>query len=435
MRKRIVTFVALVLAGVCLLMVFEPQHPQAVFAQAATGTIAYVVPNDTSGDQVWLIEPNGSNNRKIYSIDKSDTYHVQAISSLVWRPDAGELVFASDHEEACSWYGSDLYAIQPDGSGYRRVTNGPACAALASYPKGSVTMNAGYGGGLYQVYVMGASEPQSTSGGPITIDNVADLGNTVQPIVAIDGNYRWLGPAIDVKAGQPVDAGNLTLYTDGGDQIGAFRPAWRRDGSRIGYAFGCANLYGIADQPPAGSSGQALLNATGVTPCIMAWGSTATTASQIVFFTPTPMEKPGFYLTTENSSNPPTYIIQTADYDHVFGLQYLPDGSGIILGITDNFGDSSNIYRYNFATDSATRLTNFTNEYARDFSISPDGQTIVFERAQQQSMYLYGGPSDLWKMGINGSNMQFLVANGAHPSWSQTAIKVPQKVFIPLVRR
>lgn len=291
MRKRVVSLVALILAGVCILVVFEPQDPQVVLAQAPTGTIAYVVPNDTTGDEIWLIEPNGSNNRQIYSIGVPDTYKVHAISSLVWRPDAGELVFASDHEEACSWYGSDLYAIRSDGGNYRRVTNGPACAGLASYPKGGVTVAAPYG---YQVYVMGASEPQSTYGGAITINNVADLGNTVQPVVAIYGVDRWMGPAVDVQAGQTVDAGPLTLSGLGTDEIDTFKPVWRRDGSRIGYAFGCAQFYSIADQPAAGSWGQVLLNTTGVTPCIMAWGSTASTANQIVYFTDT--GDPGFIL-------------------------------------------------------------------------------------------------------------------------------------------
>ena len=135
------------------------QHPQNVSAQAATGTvtgtIAYVVGDDTTGDQIWLIEPDKSHNREIYSLGVPDPYGVNMITGLAWRPDAGELIFTSDHEDDCSWYNSDVYAILPDGSGYRRVTNGPACAELANYPQGSVTLDTSsvYG---YQVYLQGA---------------------------------------------------------------------------------------------------------------------------------------------------------------------------------------------------------------------------------------------------------------------------------------
>ena len=42
--------------------------PRPVSAQPASGTIAYVRPNDQTGDEIWLIEPDGSNNRRIWSI-------------------------------------------------------------------------------------------------------------------------------------------------------------------------------------------------------------------------------------------------------------------------------------------------------------------------------------------------------------------------------
>jgi len=60
---------------------------------------------------------------------------------LAWRPDGRELAFTSEHEMACSCYDSDIYVIGYNGGGYRRVTNSPACAALAGLPKGSVRVN------------------------------------------------------------------------------------------------------------------------------------------------------------------------------------------------------------------------------------------------------------------------------------------------------
>ncbi len=445
MCKRIVTLGLVVLTGFLIFGVYEPQCVSVVSASSATvaGTIAYVVPNNTTGDQVWLVDANGSNPRRIYSTGVADPYSIQSINGLAWRPDGGELVFASNHEEICSWYGSDLYAITATGSGYRRVTNAPACAGLANYPKGTVTVSAPGANALYQLYVMGAPSAQTVSGGAVTFYDVADLGSIVQPVVAIDGSDRWMGDPVDVKAGQAVNAGAINIYVYGSDEIGAFEPTWRRDGSRIGYAFGCARLYGIADQPPAGNIGQPLFNASGVAPCVMAWGSTASTANQIVYFTPA--GDPGIYLTTEGSTGAGTKLISTADYDHVFGMQFLPDASGFIFTMTDNWSSSSNLYHYDIASDTLTKLTFYTNEFARDFSLSPDGQTIVYERAPEAWGVPYGGASDLWTIGIDGFDEQLFKANGAHPSWSTNSNTPPPppppppgsggRFYLPFVNR
>ncbi|MBI5031090.1 MAG: PD40 domain-containing protein [Chloroflexi bacterium] len=411
-------------------------------AQTSVGTIAYVVPNDTTGDEIWLIEPNRRNDRQIYSTGQADPYSVRGISGLAWRPDARELVFASDHENDCSWYASDLYAILGDGSDYRRITNAPACAALANYPKGTVVVSAPGADGFYQLYVQGSPSINNVppGGGVITFDNVADLGNTIQPVVAINGKYRYMtSVAPDVKAGQTVDAGVVSLTTSRNDALGAYGPAWRSDGSRIGYSFGCAELYGIADQPPAGNIGQPLFNSSQATPCAMAWGPTASTANQIVYYNYSGDR--GIYRTTEGSSSAGTRLVAYFGDDavnFVLALQYLPNASGILFSIPDNWGDSSNIYRYDFASDTLTKLTFYTDQYARDFAISPDGQTIIFELAPFDWQCVWGCASDLWTMRIDGSNQQLFKSNGSHPAWSTNAVqlpKAPSKLFLPLVVR
>ncbi len=446
MFKRMITVGISILIGFFVLAVYEPQEHSVASASTPVGTIAYVRANDTTGDQIWLIKPDGSNDHWIYSTGVADPYAVYGISSLAWRPDGGELVFASDHELACSWYASDLYAILANGSSYRRVTNAPACAALASYLKGTVRMTLPGVGSFYQVYVQGAPSIKgvSSGGGEVIFENVADLGNIGQPVVVINGMYRYMtNGLVNVQAGGTVNVGVISLTTGGTDTLGAYAPVWRRDGSRIGYAFGCAELYGIADQPPAGNTGQPLFNSSAVTPCRMAWGPTASTANQIVYFTPT--GNPGFYRTTEGSSGAGTQFLLTADYDRVFGIQYLPDASGIVFTVTDNWSSSSNIYRYIFASDTLTQLTFYTNEFARDFSLSPDGQTIVFERAPEAWGRPYGGDSDLWMISINGSNARLFKAGGGHPSWSinegpgpvpsPVPSPVSSKVHLPFVKR
>jgi hypothetical protein len=383
-----------------------------------------------------LIEPDGSNNRKIYSTGAPDPYEVDFMTSLAWRPDAGELIFTSNHEEYCSWYNYDVYAILPDGSGYRRLTNGPACAGLAAYPQGSITLDTSRVPNGYQVYVQGAPELKTVLGSTLTFDHVADLGSGLQPVAIVHGHYRSMSLAVDVKAGQSVTV-EAYPYSGYSDQLGAYNPVWRRDGSRVGYAFGCADLRGVADHAPAGDSGQPLFNAAGVTPCVMDWGPTAGTANQILYFTAT--GNAGIYLTTENGGAG-TRVVEMQDLSKVFRIQYLPDASGFIFTFV-NSSTSSDVYRYDFQSDTLAQLTNFSGEYARDFSLSPDGQYIVFERAPEGLMCVFGCASKLWMMGIDGSNLHPLPAtdgsaiDGAHPTWSRGAIKMPTKLFLPLVKK
>ena len=114
--------------------------PPPVQAQTSTGTIAYVRAGGTDGDQIRLIEPDGSNDRALWTVPVPDPQGRLEILSLAWRPDATELAFSSNHEDVCSIFASDIYSIHPDGSNFRRVGNGPACHELSQFPKGNVTV-------------------------------------------------------------------------------------------------------------------------------------------------------------------------------------------------------------------------------------------------------------------------------------------------------
>src|SRR5512135_1925406 len=97
-------------------------------AAADPGTIAYV---KRSTDDIHVISPDRTGDRVLWTIPEPFVYPAY---DLAWRPDGRELAFSSGHELACSWYDSDVYAIGYNGAGYRRVTNSPACAVLASLP-------------------------------------------------------------------------------------------------------------------------------------------------------------------------------------------------------------------------------------------------------------------------------------------------------------
>jgi hypothetical protein len=78
------------------------------------GTIAYV----RNGTEIRLIEADGSNDRRLWT--HPDAKEELGIYDVEWRPDGKELAFSSGHAAVSSLYHADLYAIRPDGSGFRK---------------------------------------------------------------------------------------------------------------------------------------------------------------------------------------------------------------------------------------------------------------------------------------------------------------------------
>ncbi len=409
-------------------------------------TIAYVRPNDTMGDEIRLIEPTGTGDRLIWQIGKPDDYQIEEIGSLAWRPDAGELAFDSDHEGDCSFYETDIYAIRPDGSGYRRITQSPACAALARYPKGTVHVP-GINHSFEPVfpYIQGAPGVKmvTSSSAMVTFENVADFGEGVmQAVVVIGGGGRWLDPVVvvDVVPGGEITTPAFTVSGSPFPDFGASGPSWHPDGAALAYVFSSSQMEQISANPPPLADGAPLMREGTKTPLSAShieWGPTPATAGQFLYVGGGD-ESTAIYLATAGSTSAGQRLLSFEEYDLVAGLAWLPDGSGFVYTVSENFLEQSNVYRYDFATQAATRLTNFTDEYAAQLTVSPDGRQIVFERG----MSWLGLPtdldrSDLWIMNHDGRELKRLVENARSPAWSPGEPRLPseQKIYLPAIMR
>jgi TolB protein len=416
-----------------LAVVFQAMPP--VAAQSDAGTIAYVRYNDETGDEVWLIEPDGSNNRRIYTVGKPDPESVFYILGLAWRPDAAEIAFNSNHEATCSLYESDIYAIQPDGGGYRRITNAPACDQLANYPKGSVRVEVQNWTGytqMFNIYLQGAPSIQGiylapAATGVVTFNDVADFGDShPQFAVAVWGRARWFGSAsADVQPGATVDATpslDLTAYGYH-EEIFAKSPTWHSDGSKLGYIFSTGILRQIESNSPLGAYGESLLADGARTPLYisdLAWSPQPALADQLLYKA-LDFSGSGIYSVTAGSHDRGELLVSIGALDSFLGLAWLPDGSGFVYALTEDYEQKSNLFEYNFASRQVTRLTNFTDEYVGHPSVSPSGQEIVFVR----SPGLQDAPVDLWVMSRNGTEMRRLVENGHLPAWSLRQPQMP----------
>jgi hypothetical protein len=373
-----------------------------------------------------LIEPDGTNDHSLWTVPRADLPFT--VTSVAWKPDATEIAFSSDHEEATSFYERDIYAIGSNGQRLRKLTNGPTVDELSTRQKGSVVLtvqNNTSDGGPWFVYVTGASEPQQILLPPgestqLTFAEVADLGDTFQPAVVINGISRWFGVAgADVQAGRSADAGLLTISPFGGiPHLGADAPTWHSDGTRLAFFENpVCQVNQLSATPAPALTGTALLTPEVFdSPCGFDLGPAAA-ADQILVADDGEYSTNGethIYRISEGSSSRGTPVATLGDYARLVDIRWIPDGSGFVVARTGGlFDESVNLYDYSFASGAVRQLTTFSGESARRFSISPNGQNIVFEQAATLD-----GPSDLWIMGRDGSNPRLLVSNAGYPSWN-----------------
>jgi hypothetical protein len=398
---------------------------QTVHAQKG-GTIAYI----RDSTEIRVIDPDGTNDRRLWT--HPDVKKALGVDYVAWRPDGKELAFSSKHAAAASLYDGDIYVVYPDGSGFRKLTNAPDRAEFTRFPKGNVSITlrndqtlykqSQASAGIFIVYVAGAAEPQQITLPPgatktLVFNQVADFGNTAQAVVAIWGNYRWFTPGVDVRGGTTVKAPVFSITGDGIEYFGAYRPVWRQDGSRVSYRSGTCTLNSVPGNPTPGEyvynplfSGK---NPLGT--CVWDWGPTAETANQLLY-TENASGESSIFRIAEGGKHPGEKLTRFSDieYQLLFDLRWLPDASGFLFSNQTLMRDSANIFRYDFATRKVTQVTHLENEFTGSFTISPDGQWIVFERSKSLDD---NRDIDLWIARINGSNARVLVRNGFSPSW------------------
>ena len=397
----------------------------AVMGQQQSG-IAYV----RDGIEIRVINPDGTNDRRIWT--HPDAKKALGIEGVAWSPDGKQLAFSSKHAAVASLYDADLYVIRPDGSGLRKLTNAPAMSEYEHFPKGTVSVTfrndqplwkqSQASAGVFIVYVAGAAEPQQITLPPgatrtVVFNQVADFGNTAQPVVAMWGSYRWFSPGLDVRAGATVKAPVFSITGDGIEYFGAYRPVWRQDGSRVSYRSGTCTLNSVPVNPTPGEYVYNPLfggkNPLGT--CTWDWGPTPETANQLLYSENDSGDSSVFRI-TEGGKPPGEKLAQFSDiaYQLLFDLRWLPDASGFLFSNQTLMRDSANIFRYDFASRRVTQVTRLQNEFTGAFTISPDGQWIVFEKSKSLDE---DRAIDLWIARINGSNARLLVRNASSPSW------------------
>ncbi|MEZ4678659.1 MAG: clostripain-related cysteine peptidase [Caldilineaceae bacterium] len=346
-------------------------------------------------------------------------------------PDGSTLAFTSNHERTCSVYDGDVYTMQANGSNIRRLTNGPACAELDAYPKGTVVLEVESRVSdetLFVVYVEGAPEAIVVTLGfgevkQVTFTGVADFGQGVlQRTSASVGHSRWVDPSVRMWMWSPgAQPAHRPAWCSIRPAITSGRPttAWRRDGNAIGFIQSDAIMVGVPANPGIAHAGELIQLSDG-----SSFGS-------VIEFSPVDTNKIlyaesiGFdiYLADLAAGTPSQLLVTIPDIHLLYGLDWLPDGSGFVFAVSEGefFDETINLYEYTFATDSLTKLTNYTSEVAAHPSVSPDGQYIAF--AYQPAMDSENAQIHI--MTRDGSESWSLNVNGIWPNWGPSAGQNP----------
>ncbi len=393
------------------------------------GAIAFIGKNSSGQYTVEWIYPDGSDRTTVWTYPSSTTVKLW---KPAWRPDGREIAFASGHESSASPYLTDIYAVRPDGSGLRRITNPPAMSEVQSgYQYGTVT------GRLYNnygtvtamnLYVMGAKTPVPFNPGArgdtttFTILNVADLGpGEDQPLVITWGDgtcatgVEWeVGTTIDVQPGQTIDIGTITFDGDC-NKFEASTPTWKWDGTEVGFSGA-----GLARRANANGEflGRPLFN-TGIIGNDLDWSPADTLPDrEQVLFQGQANGAFGIHLTTEGSSSATTLVNDSQFLGAITGEQaWLPDGSTFVYSTSDG-----QIYEYdpNNTSSPGKKLLALNNEIVEGLSVSPDGDYIVFER-------IMGPKRELWILYRKSPNVLWpLVTDFAtDPDWGKSAPVFP----------
>ena len=201
-----------------------------------------------------------------------------------------------------------------------------------------------------------------------------------------------------------------------------------------------SNLWQISASPAYGDTGESLPINEHTKSSLVAWGPTAATQDQYLYYSGANLLDEGYkgiWLNTVGDTSGGERLVSFDDYDakRVYDIAWLPDGSGFLFSVFYvGLGYFCDIVRYDFATGDTTQLTWLPKDVdlVHDLSISPDGQQVVFDRIADEA----DSDSSVWIMDIDGSNLHMLVDHAGRPAWGRTPVIPPTtNTYLPLSAR
>ncbi len=433
-------------------------------SQSEKSVIAYVS-SSTNNQEIHLINPDSTQDRTLWTIPW-EVHSSSRIGTLSWHPDGTELAFDSGHNWQRSMYIRDLYAILTDGTGFRKVTRPPGAEGSNSFPTGTVKFRVRASEqGDVQTYIEGAKEPfeyfAKLSEDYRITQTVADWGEGIRQYIRlwdIDTLDKpcWFSEEgwVDVVPGGEVDLGDVPFTVDQPCPR-LYGPSWSQDGNRILYlgrnfydfSFPNTDIFQVRSHGSPGNNTSRVRrsNTTSIASNQVfraVFAPIAARKNEILYLHHHEINDFIYHLATDNEA-PPNYINRgscPAITCSILDIAWLSDGTGFIFSQREMVRSGRNgvLYRYTFADKTFRSFARLAGENIGKFAISPDGQSIVFERIKGQGYHINPDgrgpavqcPCALWIMNSDGSGMRQLVADGRAPAWG----KIPDGVSVESYR-
>lgn len=477
LKPRCLRFIVLTILLIGLGSITTAQQPQS----SNTTAIAYISPS-RENQQIHLINPDGSNIRTIWNTPP-DTPRENGIGTLSWRPNAAEITFDSSHDNLRSMHIRDIYAVTPDGNRLRRVTNSPNPDSVTGLPTGSVTLQVANNrdAAELEVYVEGATEPvrflaATRTAYNVTFEAVADLGPDIRQYVRVrqltpNSSGRLCHYALDsfadVERGQIITAGAIATVNDYHCPT-AFSTSWQANGANITFLSREAsesidppnNVWQIEASPPLTEIGERVLDmgefSTTDVLYLVAMSPSLDTVNEMLMVSSDGLNTPIFRADIRDPEQATLVEVENCPRTAcaVLGVAWLPDGRGFFFsrheqGLSADPAppEGGALYRYDFASGETTEILRLPDEVIGRITLSPDGQTMAFERGtrlEETVERVSTGPRllcpcELWLVENDGTNTRLLVNDGRAPSWSpgppQTTLPLTPRTWLPLIQR
>ena len=412
--------------------------------------IAYISPSHLN-QEIHFVSPDGSSYKTLWSVPQSIDKH-DGIGTLSWHPSATKLAFDSAHDRR-SLSIRDVYSLDLNTNHVQRVTNSPDPSAFSDLPKGKVTLQVtspvSRGSDLV-VYVEGSSTAERFIAKPsttytITFDDVADFGNNTNQYIHVRNLYSNtlcyydISDFVDILPNQVVDAGVIRMPVHEPRCSAYFSPSWFNSNllmisTRI-KLFGTKNtIEEVSTDPLLRNSPMLKENINQLFDQVddFFFLSVAPSAEEMlliigdfvshgIYHTPIKNAEslyerivPDFEVIKED------YPLSSSQYMAIGGVAWLPNSAGFL------FSYKHTIYAYDFTSKKTSKVHNLSDGLVGRISVSPDGQTIAFERGkradERSNDHLPLGPSllcpcEIWLVDRDGTNLRKLVDDGRSPTW------------------
>ncbi len=286
------------------------------------------------------------------TLQSEDLFDLQYVRDVEISPDGEHIVYArAIHDIMCDCVRSNLWTISADGSGHQPLLSG----------RGNYT------------------SPRFSPSGDRLAYVAKDEAGTSQLFV------RWM------STGQTAMISNLVESPSS--------MAWSPDGQFIAFTMHVPAEKPALATPPA-------------KPDNAKWAEPPVVIDSVVYrFDGRGYLEPGFrHVFVVPTDGGAARQLTSGDYNHNGPLAWMPDGSGIVFSANRNQDwqyelTERDLYRISIAGNELTQLTDFPGEEGSP-AVSPDGQTIAFERDDHQGrQYTI---NSLGLIDADGSNLRIL---------------------------